>query len=150
MKNFFRALAVIILIYGTSYIVFRSVHIETYAKDKKSYVIYSSEDYVYKLFRPMAYVDERLTGTGSHIGPHDAGRTVFTETGVLVRDNPGLKPATWYLSYQSPGRAEEILELSFTGGASGAGLFVGDRVSVVGTRQNDKVVVSKISKEKLY
>lgn len=150
MKIFFRIIFLALVLYGGSYMVFRSANTEISAKDHKSYVIYPAEDYVYQLFRPAAYADESLTGTGSHIGSLGTARTVFQETGVLERDNFGLKPGTWYLMYQNPGSSALTIELVFAGGVNTGGLFVGDRVVVTGTKQNDKVVVSKITKEKLY
>lgn len=146
MKLFSRLVLLLLVIYVGLYIMFRSAHIETYSKDNLNYVIYPAEDYIYKLFRPLAYVDEMLTSTGSHIGPFHDARTVFQETGVLERNNPGLKPGTWYLSYQSLGNPVLSIELS----GVGTGVFiVGDRVSVTGTKQNDRVLVSRITKQKL-
>lgn len=37
----------------------------------------------------------------------------FQENGVLVRDNPGLKPGIWYLVYEKPGAPALALELHF-------------------------------------
>lgn len=37
----------------------------------------------------------------------------FDETGHLVKDNPGLKPGAWYLSYEKPGSPALYKELTF-------------------------------------
>lgn len=39
----------------------------------------------------------------------------FTETGHLVKDNPGLKAGVWYLVYEKPGAPALTTELSFDG-----------------------------------
>jgi hypothetical protein len=48
----------------------------------------------------------------------------FRKMGVLVRDNPGLKPGVWYLVYDLPGAPGVTQELSFD---SKSFLFVDDR-----------------------
>jgi hypothetical protein len=48
----------------------------------------------------------------------------FTRTGHLVKDNPGLKPGTWYLLYEMPGSPALTAELKFD---SNSLLFVNDK-----------------------
>lgn len=37
----------------------------------------------------------------------------FDETGHFIKDNPGLKPGVWYLSYEKPGQPALYKELVF-------------------------------------
>lgn len=58
-------------LYAAGYIVFRQAHAEVWSRDQRSYVMYpQSPGFWYFLFRPAAYLDERLTGMRSHRGPH--------------------------------------------------------------------------------
>lgn len=51
------------------YAGYRQTHAERWERDGREYVLYGSHA-AYLLFRPMRYVDQALTGTGSHLGPH--------------------------------------------------------------------------------
>ena len=144
MKPFFTIVLIALVIYVGSYSIFRSAHIETYSKDHTRYVIYPAEDYIYKMFRPLAYVDERFTNTKSHIGPHDtAAATDFQENGVLEHDQEGMKPGVWYLIYQNSAGSSDTIELS----GVPSSFFIGDRVTITGTKQNDRVTNSRIAKQ---
>jgi len=41
-------------------------------------------------------------------------QTNFSETGNLVKDNPGLKPGVWYLVYEKPGSPALSTEIKFS------------------------------------
>jgi len=59
------------IVYLASYGWFRATHIEIWEKDNRSYLIFPRDKMVvYYLYRPVTYVDGRLTGLGFHIGPH--------------------------------------------------------------------------------
>ncbi|GMT48939.1 MAG: hypothetical protein IEMM0008_0478 [bacterium] len=58
-------------LYIGSYLIYRSSHIEVWAKDQKAYVIFPKDQkLIYYLYRPLVYVDSKVTGMGFHIGPH--------------------------------------------------------------------------------
>jgi hypothetical protein len=62
----------LIAVYVLSYLVFRNASIETWAKDGNSYVIFpKTQIWIYYLFRPLSYVDSKLTAMKFHIGPHE-------------------------------------------------------------------------------
>ena len=66
-----RLLLVLLGMYVLSYVVYRQVRLERWERDGRLYVIYPYATLLpYAFFRPLALIDERLTGTGSHIGPH--------------------------------------------------------------------------------
>jgi len=63
-------LALFIVVCG-SYIWFRQTHIEIWNKDNRPYVIFPKGNMaIYYIFRPLSYVDGKITGMGFHIGPH--------------------------------------------------------------------------------
>ena len=62
---------VTLLLYITSYIIFRQTHVEKWDKDNNNYVIFpKSQVWVYYLYRPATYIDSKLTPIRFHIGPH--------------------------------------------------------------------------------
>ncbi len=62
---------VLILIYLGSYLFIRNSNVERWEKDQNDYVIYPQDKlYLYYLFRPLSYVDSKITGMRFHIGPH--------------------------------------------------------------------------------
>jgi len=72
MKKVFVLTTVLAAIYITSYLVLRNTHSEIWDKDGKAYVIFPKEQvWMYYLYRPMSYIDGKLTGMGFHIGPHN-------------------------------------------------------------------------------
>ncbi len=75
----------------------------------------------------------------SDIAPGEA----FEAEGNLVRNNPGLKPDTWFLVYERPGEPALTAELDISGLTS-ASFAVGDRVRVEGTKEGDVVRVRTI------
>ena len=57
--------------YVIAYMVFRLTHTAIWSENGKEYVIYpEGMTALYYAFRPMAYIDEGLTGMQSHIGEH--------------------------------------------------------------------------------
>ena len=59
-------------IYTLSYIGLRLTHTEIWEKDGKPYVIFPADKiFLYYFFRPLSYLDGRLTGIGFHIGQHE-------------------------------------------------------------------------------
>ena len=64
-------LTLCVAIYLVSYIAFRQSNIELWEKNNNEYVIYPADRiYFYYGFRPLSYLDSKLTGMRSHIGPH--------------------------------------------------------------------------------
>lgn len=63
--------AVIFWLYVLSYTWFRQSHTEIWERDGRAYVIFPTDKiYLYYLYRPLSYIDGKLTGIGFHIGPH--------------------------------------------------------------------------------
>ncbi|WP_136660141.1 hypothetical protein [Nitratireductor sp. XY-223] len=66
-----RILVVLVAIYIIGYLTLRIMNSEVWDEDGRTYVIYPEGAIaLYYVFRPAAYVDDLLTGTGAHIGPH--------------------------------------------------------------------------------
>lgn len=62
----------VLVLYFTAYVVFRQTNTEVWQQDGKSYVIYpKGRIYLYYLFRPISYLDGKLTGMNFHIGSHN-------------------------------------------------------------------------------
>lgn len=82
-------------------------------------------------------------------------QTNFSETGNLVKDNPGFKPGVWYLVYEKPGAPALNAEFKFNedsfcqvGSVSQSCQITpfetGDRVQVTGWKINDAVIVKNM------
>ena len=72
----------------------------------------------------------------------------FDEVGNVIRNNPGLTPNVWYLTYEKPGAPALTVELDLNAVAAPyIDLTQGERVHVVGSRSGSVVVVSAISPE---
>lgn len=69
-----RLLNVVMAVYVVGYVAFRQTHMEVWPKDGQRYVIYPESGglALSYLWRPLAYLDFRVTGTRTHIGPHPA------------------------------------------------------------------------------
>jgi hypothetical protein len=68
-----RLLLFLLAAYIASYASFRATNSEIWAKDKQSYVMYTDNQVgraAYYAWRPLAYLDNALTGRRSHLGPH--------------------------------------------------------------------------------
>lgn len=65
---------IIIILFGVyllSYAAIRVLNAETWEKDQQVYVIFpKSPIAIYYLFRPLSYLDAKVTGMKFHIGPH--------------------------------------------------------------------------------
>jgi len=79
----------------------------------------------------------------------------FSETGNLVKDNPGFKPGVWYLVYEKPGAPALNAELKFNedsfcqvGSVSQSCQITpfeaGDRAQVTGWKIDDAVIVKNM------
>jgi hypothetical protein len=62
-------LAAAAVAYVLAYAGYRQTHAERWPKDGRTYVLFGSRA-SYLAFRPLSYVDQALTGTGAHLGPH--------------------------------------------------------------------------------
>lgn len=82
-------------------------------------------------------------------------QTNFSETGNIVKDNPGLKPGVWYLVYEKSGAPALNAEIKFNedslcqiGATSQAcqqiALEVGDRATVTGWEANGILIVKNM------
>ena len=67
-----RILNVVMAVYCVGYLAFRKARAEVWPKDGQTYVIFPEQGglALYYLWRPLSYLDARLTGTRTHIGPH--------------------------------------------------------------------------------
>ncbi len=70
MKRALIAIAILLVAYVGSYVCFRATHVERWDRDGRDYVIFPQSPAVYYLYRPLTYLDARLTGMRFHIGPH--------------------------------------------------------------------------------
>jgi hypothetical protein len=68
-----RIVFLLIAIYVAGYGVFRQTQTEVWANDSNSYVIFPDSvigRVAYYAWRPLAYLDGKLSGMRFHIGPH--------------------------------------------------------------------------------
>ena len=68
-----RAVLLAVLLYGGGYLVFRTIQTERWERDGRAYVIFPASGLgkgLYYGWRPLSYLDTKLTGTQTHIGPH--------------------------------------------------------------------------------
>ena len=83
----------------------------------------------------------------------EVSKSGFDEIGNLVKDNPGLEPGVWHLSYEKPGKPALTKRLVFTDSSACVGereggdcdpeeLAIGSRVRVVGNREDGVVAVT--------
>lgn len=70
MKRSLLMLVVLVVVYLGSYVWFRSAYTERWDRDGRDYVIFLQQPALYYLYRPLTYLDARLTGMRFHIGPH--------------------------------------------------------------------------------
>lgn len=62
-------LAAAAVAYALAYAGYRQTHAERWPKDGRTYVLFGSRAR-YLALRPMSDIDQALTGTGAHLGPH--------------------------------------------------------------------------------
>ena len=70
MKRLFIAAGVLLAVYVASYRWFRATHVERWERDGRDYVIFPQSAALYYFYRPLTYVDAKLTGMRFPIGPH--------------------------------------------------------------------------------
>ncbi len=63
-------LLMFLLVYVGSYSWFRSTHVERWDRDGRGYLIFPQSGALYYFYRPLSYIDARISGIGFHIGPH--------------------------------------------------------------------------------
>lgn len=75
----------------------------------------------------------------------------FSKTGNLVINNPGMESGVWYLIYEVPGSPASTAKLSFDAKSvcknqsnSCLDLIVGERVSIKGIEEGERVAVREI------
>ncbi len=61
---------VLLSLYFLGYIWLRQTHSEIWEKDGKAYVIFPENKVLYYIFRPISYIDGKITGIDFHIGQH--------------------------------------------------------------------------------
>ncbi|MBI3220013.1 MAG: hypothetical protein HYZ44_10905 [Bacteroidetes bacterium] len=63
--------AAIVILYIGSIVAFRNTHLEVWRTDGKQYLIFPKDQlWIYYFYRPITYVDSKLTTLQFHIGPH--------------------------------------------------------------------------------
>lgn len=68
MKNL---IIIVVAVYLLGYAAIRVLNAETWERDNQVYVIFpKSPIALYYLFRPVSYIDAKVTGMKFHIGPH--------------------------------------------------------------------------------
>jgi hypothetical protein len=70
VKRFLLIAIGVLIAYVGSYAGFRASHIERWDRDGMDYVIFPKNPTLYYLYRPLTYLDARITGMRFHIGPH--------------------------------------------------------------------------------
>jgi len=71
MGLLFWVIVILLGIYSWSYVQFRKEHLQDWDKDGRGYVIFPKDEmWKYYFYRPASILDENLTETGAHIGPH--------------------------------------------------------------------------------
>lgn len=59
------------LVYIGGYAWFRQTHVEIWSKNGRPYVIFPKGNLaLYYGFRPLSFIDGKMTGMGFHIGAH--------------------------------------------------------------------------------
>ncbi len=61
---------VLLSLYFLGYIWLRQTHSEIWEKDGRTYVIFPENKVLYYIFRPISYIDGKITGIDFHIGQH--------------------------------------------------------------------------------
>ena len=71
MKKWIILIAIVLILYFLSYLVFRQTNSEVWENDGKEYVIFPmNKVYLYYIYRPLSYIDGNLTKMQFHIGEH--------------------------------------------------------------------------------
>ena len=69
-RNILITIFILFLLYFLSYIWLRQTHTEVWEKDGKSYLIFPEDKILYYIYRPLSYVDGKITKLEFHIGQH--------------------------------------------------------------------------------
>ncbi len=65
------SLLISVLLYVLSYAWLRQTHVEIWERDNNAYVIFPDDKiYLYYFYRPLSYIDGKITGMNFHIGQH--------------------------------------------------------------------------------
>jgi len=94
----------------------------------------------------------RQNATPPMVSLDQPGTNNFSKAGTIVRNNPGMKPDTWYLVYDESGAPARSVELlltpesrcmigSFDGRCTDALLVSGSRVEIVGYQAGSQVYI---------
>lgn len=63
--------SLMLTVYVLGYLVIRATSVEKWERDGQNYIIFPAwPRSVYYIYRPMAYLDGRITGMRFHQGPH--------------------------------------------------------------------------------
>lgn len=63
----------LLILYVGGYLAFRQTFAQVWEKDQAAYVMFPAGPVglaLYYMWRPLSYTDGKLTGIGTHIGPH--------------------------------------------------------------------------------
>ncbi len=70
-KRVLMIFVILFCLYVGTYLEFRRTHIQVSASDRLSYVIFpEDQELFYYIFRPLSYIDSRITDMRFHIGLH--------------------------------------------------------------------------------
>ncbi len=100
-----------------------------------------------------AHVTYAMESDGVRVASFVEFEDSFRQDGNLIKDNPGLPPGVWYLSFDSPGKAGNIVPIVLTSTyctdidgslCTMEELTSGMRVRVLGTEEGKSVMVRRI------
>ena len=69
-QKVFIGVIILFSLYFLGYIWLRQTHTEVWEKDEKSYLIFPGDKILYYFFRPISYIDGKITSIDFHIGQH--------------------------------------------------------------------------------
>ena len=72
----------------------------------------------------------------------------FVISGVLAKNNPGMKSGVFYLNYNRPGASDLSAELIFGKDLDSSSFKTGQRVFIEGFEQDNKIIVKNITPER--
>lgn len=71
MKRLVFVVAIVLVVYLRSYALYRSANLKHRADDGRGYVSYENKPALYYFYRPVSYVDARLTRVRSRLHVHE-------------------------------------------------------------------------------
>jgi len=105
----------------------------------KKYVIAALGVFILALIVWNFYAPQDLT-------PTPLMENNFSQSGVVIKDNPGFKPGVWFLSYEKPGSPGLSVELDLSSVSTPyTSLSQGERVHVEGVLRGEVVTVDSIA-----